>query len=286
MGVYGDRRGLALALAAWLALSVAAGGAAAQAALPSAAAILGAETYRAALSGRATSVAEDGVPRLLPALPGASSIAKALSADSPAILVESLFLLPRAAAPEPREREAEAAAIYGLMRRFSSLAGIEYYSASRGVMRVFYEESYHIDGPATRRRLEDPPPPTPGALPEAEAFHAFHKDTTFGANVYEYRFRVEGGAVLVESSNLTAMSLAFVPVIAAGNLRTWLLVFPASDAILFYAASVAKAPRLLAGRLGESFANRAEALFDWFSAMYREIPGAAPAGGPAGGESP
>jgi hypothetical protein len=272
MSPHRDGRVLAAASARAFALSLAflaaGGGAAAQGALPSAAAVLGAEAYGEALAGRATSVTEDGRPRLLPSIPAAALVARALSAESPAMLVESLFLLPRAAPPDEGSRRAEAAAAYGLMRSFSSLAGIEYYSASRGAMRVFYEESYLIDGPVSRRALADPPAPDPSAPPRSETLFAFHRDTTFGANVYEYRFSVEGDAVLVESSNVTAMRLAFVPVIAPRGLRTWLVVYPASDAILFYAASVAKAPGLLRGRLGESFANRAEALFKWFRTRF------------------
>ena len=106
------------------------------------------------------------------------------------------------------------------------------------------------------------------SLPAAETLFAFQRDLSFGANTYRYDYATFPGAVSVKSSNLTRMSYGFVPVLPPNGLATRLLVIQADDGILFYAVSGASAPGIFRGKLEESFANRAEALFRWFSAKF------------------
>jgi hypothetical protein len=235
-------------------------------ALPTAAALLGAESYAEALaSGRAVRLGK-GVPTLLPSHPASAPIKAAIAGENPPILVETAFVLPRRAPAGSAAREAELASIYGFMRSIGTLEGIEYYSASRKKMRTFYAESYLIDDPGTRKRLPDPAPPAAGALPRFESLFAFQRDLSFGANVYRYDFESAPGAVRVTATNLTRMSYSLVPVMAPEALKTRLLVIQAEDGIVFYAASGAAAPGVFKGKLEESFSNRAEALFKWFAA--------------------
>ncbi|HET7838703.1 MAG TPA: DUF6675 family protein [Rectinemataceae bacterium] len=216
--------------------------------------------------GKAVRTSDSGSPSLIPAFPGSDLVRAAIAAERPGILVETVFLLPRAAPAESDRTKMELAAIYGLLRSFSSLEGIQYYSVSHHSMRTLYAESYRIDGPETRRRLPDPPSPSASALPEAESLFAFQRDLSFGQNVYSYAFRGLQGAVMVEVGNVTKMSWGIVPIAAPGALKTWLFVVQASDAVVFYTASGAKAPGIFRSRLQESFVNRAAALFAWFTA--------------------
>lgn len=241
--------------------------------LPTAASLLGPAAYAEALgSGRAVRLGK-GSPTLLPSNPGAGSIGAEITAENPPILVETAFVLPRRAPAGSAARAAELASIYGLMRSIGTLEGIEYYSASRKRMRTFYAESYLIDDPRTKKRVPDPAPPAPGALPRAETLFAFQRDLSFGANVYRYDFESSPGAVRVAATNLTRMSYSLVPVMAPEALRTRLLVIQAEDAIVFYAASGAEAPALFKGKLEDSFSNRAEALYKWFAARAASFAG-------------
>ncbi len=203
-------------------------------------------------------------PGLLPSHPAAEAVRGALAAEKPSVLVEAVFLYKR---PLPADPAAELRAVYGILGAVNTLEGVEYWSESRKTMRVFYAESYRVDGPETRRRLPDSPPPA-GALPASEGFFAFQRDLSFGANVYRYEYRSLPGAILLESTNLTKMSYGIVPVLGPKALGVRLLVVPAEDGILFYAASSASAALVpgLKGKLENSFSNRAEALFRWFSA--------------------
>ncbi len=234
--------------------------------LPSVADLLGAGTAAELASGvKPTRTDTHGLLALLPKDAAAESLRALIAADKPAILVESVFTLPRVA-PEGAEGIAsEMARIYGLMRSFSSLQGIEYYSASRKRMRTFYAESWPVTDAESKTRLPDPPAPEVGAIPASEHLTVWQKDLTFGGNVYSYDFASFPGSLRVVSTNLTRMSYGPIPLIAPLGLKSRLLVIQAEDAILFYVESDANAPGLFSGRIGESFSNRAAALFAWFS---------------------
>jgi hypothetical protein len=245
-------------------------GAPAGAPFVSAVELIGRTAYEEAQSaGKAVRVSSGSAPALLPAHAAAEAYRAALAAEKPSVLVEAVFVLPRHTPEDAAARAAELASVYGLMRSLGSLQGIEYWSASRNTWRTFYAESYCVDSPETKRRLADPPAPEPKAVPASESVFAFQRDLSFGANYYRYDFRSYSDALSVESTNLTRMSYDLIPVMAAGALKTRLLVIQASDAIIFYAASGADAPGIFRSKLEASFGNRAEALFRWFSKAYK-----------------
>ena len=226
--------------------------------------------------GKAERTSASGALRLLPAGPIADSAADqlraAIAGDKPAILVETVFILARPAPADAEGRKVELARIHGILRSFSSLEGIQYWSASRKTMRTLYAESYRIDGPETRNRLVDLSAPLPSAIPAQESAFAFQRDLSFGANVYSYVFSAPSGAAVMEMTNLTRMSYGLIPLVAPKALKTRLLVVPASDGIIFYAESdSSSAAGPFRSRLEESFSNRASALFGWFSSRYASL---------------
>jgi hypothetical protein len=235
--------------------------------------IVGASAYaELKSSGKVVRTGGDAKLSLLPAHAAAALIPQAVAAKKPGIVVEALFSLPRKRPAAEAGRKAELASIYGLMRSFGTLKGIEYYSASRGKMRTLYADSYRIDDIVGRVPLPDQAPPAADAVPAAETILAFQRDLSFGANVYRYSFSSFPDALRVESINLTKMNYGIVPAVAAEGLTTRILVICAEDAIVFYSESGADAPGILSSKIGESFANRAEALFRWFSAHYAALP--------------
>ena len=108
----------------------------------------------------------------------------------------------------------------------------------------------------------------PGGLPASESIFAFQRDLSFGSNTYRYDYAAYPESILVDMRNLTRMSYGIVPMIGPEGLRTRLLVIPAAEGIVYYAESDTAAGGPLRGRVGESFANRAEALFKWFSGAF------------------
>jgi hypothetical protein len=253
-------------LAAALALAAAAG---AEAAPSTAAAILGQDTWtRLQSAGKIVRTSSDGKALLIPSHPATAALAEALAAEKPGLLVETLFAIPRSA---PADRAAELASVYGLLESFSSLKGIQYYSVSHGSMRTLFEESYRVASASSRSALPDPQPPTPSSLPAGEDPLVFQKDLTFGGNVYQYSLKTMRDSVYVSASNLGTLYYGIVPMVGAGGMRSRLVVILADDALIFYSASVAEAPGLFKSRIGESLANRAEALFRWLERRYKGL---------------
>lgn len=156
-------------------------------------------------------------------------------------------------------------AIYNILRTPSTMEGIEYYSASRDEMRVFYEESYAIADPGDTTRVADP---IVSRIPDHDTVYAYQRDGSFGRNVQrlEYRQMQDGFLVLME--NETTMVYKVIPLVSPGNLRTFLFVHPVPErgVIEFYGNLAVRVPAMfgLQERARNSFYNRIVALHDWF----------------------
>ncbi|MDR3303675.1 MAG: hypothetical protein LBS86_04620 [Treponema sp.] len=183
----------------------------------------------------------------------------------PSFIVESLHLYHKpTGASFPLWSEAERTTLFNSTLALSTLAGLEYYSASRKSMRVFYETSSVIDGPDTRRPIADPRYITP---PFDLVLYAHQKDLTFGDNVYRYEYHTQTDALFFLQENMTSLYVGIIPAVGKNKLRSLVAVFDAGEDLLVYVVSMAKAVSIpgMNSRVGESFSNRADALLRWFS---------------------
>ncbi len=210
---------------------------------------------------RESATGRDLVLSLAPRHPAAEALRAELSAERPDVVVEALFLWKK---PRRSDPEAERLTAYNILRSIGSLTGIEYYSASRKAMRLFYERSTLVSGPDGKTPIADS---ALGSIPRSETLYARQKDLSFGDNVYRYEFSTGSDYLKSMSVNLTTMRYGIVPVAEPEALRVRLLALFADDAILFYAVSSAKATVVpgVRGKLESSFGNRAGAIYAWFS---------------------
>jgi hypothetical protein len=181
------------------------------------------------------------------------------------IMAESLIFYKKPqSASRPVWSNAERVAIFNSTLAISSLAGIQYYSASRGTMRTFYEYSRVIDSPDTKRELADPYYPE---LPASLSFYARQRDLTFGDNIYEYRYHSGSDSFVFIQRNITALKIGIISAVGKDRLRSLVAVIDAGDGLLVYAVSLARAAALpgLGNRIGNSFTNRAQAILGWFT---------------------
>jgi hypothetical protein len=164
----------------------------------------------------------------------------------------------------------EEARLYNSLLALSTLTGLQYFSASRGIMRTFYESSTVVDGPSTRNSISDPV----FSRPQSElTIYARQRDLTFGDNIYQYDYySVPGGLIFVQQ-NLTPLRTGIITAVASNNLRSAVVVLDAGNYILVYAASMAKTASFpgLRERIGNSFANRAEAILNWFRGQADKV---------------
>jgi hypothetical protein len=158
----------------------------------------------------------------------------------------------------------EKTALYNNILALSSLAGLQYYSVSRKAMRTFYEISQVVDGPATRKPVQDPSYTTP---PPSLTIYARQKDLTFGDNMYQYDYFMYDDTFALIQQNLTTLSAGIIPAIGKNNLRSAVAVIDAGEYLLIYAASFAKTVSVpgMKERIGQSFSNRADAILGWFT---------------------
>jgi len=197
----------------------------------------------------------------MPVHPASAGLCEALADEGPDVVVEALFSWTKPTRGTP---EAELLTLYNIFRSVGSLEGIEYWSASRNTMRLFYEISHLTSGPDSTGRVPDSWLP---AIPiRRETLYARQKDLSFGDNRYQIMLQAGNDYVTNATSNLTGMRYGIIPVAAPGMLNVRVLAINADEAVLFYAVSSAKAAVLpgVRGKLENSFGNRAAAIYAWF----------------------
>jgi hypothetical protein len=207
------------------------------------------------------------IPRHLELRRMIDEIMKALE---PGLFVESLYRYEKPAGAAGGWTDEERTRLYNEALALSSLAGIQYYSASRKTMRTFYEYSRVIDGADTKRALPDP---VFSEVPRELRIYARQKDLTFGDNIYRYDYSANEDSFIFVQQNLTAMTAGIIPAVGKNKLRSVVAVIDTGDSLLFYAASMAKTVSLpgMGDRIGNSFTNRAEAILRWFSGQADKV---------------
>jgi len=209
--------------------------------------------------------------RLRPAHEAVERLAMEAKSDlGPSIVVEALFAYSK---PRGRAEEwsaAERAELFNRVAALSTLAGIQYFSASRGAMITFYETSHVIDNPRNRSPIADPSFAEP---PERFVMYAHQRDLTFGSNVYRFEYRSGADFILFTQENLTAMTAGIIPAIGRNRFRMVIAVIDAGDSLLIYAAAMTRVASAfgMGDRIGNSFNNRLVAVLQWFSAHADEV---------------
>lgn len=199
---------------------------------------------------------------LLPDTAYSAQIRASLTDLAPSIGVETLYLLPL---PDDMTRQPDfLLRVYNVLRSISTMEGIEYYSASRDRMRVFYVESFAVADPESRRPIGDP---LVTRVPAVDRVYAYQEDSSFGRNTYELRYRHHNGQLGLTMVNLTRMSYGILPLVRPGNLEIHLTVIPAREGLLFYGNCGVRVMGLfgMQDRVQASFQNRIDAIYRWFS---------------------
>ncbi|MDL2229736.1 hypothetical protein LJC14_05755 [Treponema sp. OttesenSCG-928-L16] len=192
-------------------------------------------------------------------------IAENMKSLDPSLFVECLRVYKKPdGTSRPAWSEAERTALYNQCLALSSLAGIEYFSTSRGEMRTFYESSVLVDGPESKNPQKDPVYSIP---PRSLTLYARQQDLTFGDNIYRYDYSTRPEAFVFIQENMTAMKSGIITMVGRNKLRSVVAVIDAEEYLLIYVASMAKAASIpgIGQRVGKSFSTRADAILTWFT---------------------
>ncbi|MDR2662857.1 MAG: hypothetical protein LBC31_07675 [Treponema sp.] len=216
---------------------------------------------------------KDPVPVLVPRDPYIKGMVERTIRDlDPGFFVETLRIYRKPAfnPGSPRWTAVERTGLYNQLLALSSLAGLQYYSASRKKMRVFYETSTVVSGPDGKTPRPDPVYANP---PGELTIYARQKDLSFGDNIYRYDYYARPDSLVFIQENITSMNYGIIPAVSKNKLRSLVVVCDAGDCLLIYAVSMAKAASVpgLNDRISASFTNRAEAVLDWFNRQADKV---------------
>lgn len=208
---------------------------------------------------------EEFIPQLVPESLFSGMLLKKTEELNPNMAIEGLYFLPL-----DQIGEKELLNVVNTLCSISSLQGLEYYSASRGVMRLLFEESFRIDNPKDKNPLPDL---HFDSLPSEVSMDIHQKDLTFHNNESRLQLYPMKEVVYMEQVNHGPMRYnGLIRVIAPGNFQTRVLVIPCEEGLLYYGIMAADTLNIKAfkERANNSFYNRMKALSGWFFSQFEE----------------
>ena len=155
--------------------------------------------------------------------------------------------------------------LYNALHAVSTMKGIPYYSASRGISRVLFTDSYVIDSADKKNRVADP---VFDEIPPEDLIFTFQEDSSFGKNVYEEHFSEREDHFVVKMENLTTISFLFLPLIQPRDLVSQVVLIPSGNEVVFYGVSYLRTAFPLGDRHSreQSLKNRLVAMENWLKA--------------------
>lgn len=160
--------------------------------------------------------------------------------------------------------------IFNSLRAISTLEGIEYYSASRGHMRTFFYDACIIDSPESNIRQPDP---VVNLIPDYDEQIIFTDDSSLGKNHFDVTYLYYGDYFAMIMENRTKIMQFIFTVAEPGELKTFMLIVPRDNYILFYGVSLIKTINLFGvlERKGKnSLYNRLVAFYNWFKSNFTQ----------------
>jgi hypothetical protein len=212
-------------------------------------------------------------PELLPETALTAAVARRIVEGELTIGIEGLFFTPAEELPASwalMDRDARELVLYNILRSVSTLQGLEYYSASRGEMRLLFEESWVIADPRSRGALPDP---VVDRVPPEDVIFIHQKDKSFGSNESRMTFRAVPGAIWADIANLTPMRyMGIFRVADPENMQIHLISVPVREGLLVYGTMSARTRdvKAFADRARSSFTNRVIALTQWYRTRIGE----------------
>jgi hypothetical protein len=214
-------------------------------------------------SGELTNIAEsiNDLP-LWQKSPFSESIRAAMKGFDSTIAAEGFFLIDAPAL----DREDLDSKIFNSFTAFSTLKGIQVYSASKGHMETFLYDASLVDSANHAQRLADAPVTE---VPAHADYVVYEKEERTGDSYSKFHldYDEENEVFAVAVSNLTNMNYLFFTLVDPGNLHTYFFVVPCQDRLVLYGLTAVKTGHFfgLERTKEKSFYYRMRALVSWFA---------------------
>lgn len=181
-----------------------------------------------------------------------------------ALRIEILAFLPAAPASPALAFPEQSKRLALILGSVGTMAGTQYWSASRGRMRVLYEEAYRIESPTAKAKLPDPAeiPLSPGS---SRQFYAYLRDLSFGGNVMQYQVRMGASFISMTNENASTMKYYLIPLVQPGGMKTSILIVPCLEGLIVHFLSTIDSSDIAANRVFESAGNKSLAVLGWFT---------------------
>ncbi|MBP5156414.1 MAG: hypothetical protein K6G18_00530 [Treponema sp.] len=216
---------------------------------------------------------EDGMEMgLTPNTPLAKKVLSAWpkDLDTPNFFVEELYLAKKDDFARPGLATIDFAG--KILRSFSTLQGIQYYSHRRGKMATLYEEAYTVDpekDPVTGRVAkvgETKGHDDTAGSADGKVLYALLDDSSLGRTVYRVEYVERPDEIWANFVNESALKLGPIKAFAPGKLRMNFVVIDCGEYVAAYLTTQAAVPPLaiLEKKIKESFSTRLDAVYKWF----------------------
>lgn len=192
-------------------------------------------------------------------LPGMGALEKDLKKVNPTIGVEASFII-------ETDKEITDQEFMHMLSEISTMKGVKYFSASRGEVRVLFEESHRVARKDNQNKLADAE-----FTGEPLSITIYQQDPSFGGNYYSLDYTKSGNGYRMSMQNLNQMYYAVLPVVGEKSLAMEMYIEKHEGYIFFYGNCAVNAftPFGMAGQVQASFYNRIKAISDWFSAKVK-----------------
>ncbi len=194
--------------------------------------------------------------------------------EKPNFYAEEIYLARKSDFPRPDLATIDYAG--KILRSFSTLQGIQYYSHRRGRMATLYEEAYTVipetdpkTGKITKVGEARGPDNTAGSA-DGKTQYALMDDNSLGRTVYKVSYEERTDEIWANFVNESALKLGPIKAFAPGKLRMNFVVADCGDYIVAYLTTEAAVPPLgiLEKKIKESFSTRLAAVYGWFTGRF------------------
>ena len=186
--------------------------------------------------------------------------------EEPAFVRESLYLVPKSSL-KSATGEVSIEEASRVIRRISTMQGIEYYSHNEERYTTLYDNAYCIKGADDRTRVADD---VTGSA-DGKILYALLDDNSFGKTNYRMEYHQNEDEVCMHFINVTPLKFGPVKAVANDNLHILLDISDCGNYFAVYILAKTKFPAFsfLEKTMNESFNARLDAIYDWFCKQFK-----------------